>query len=207
MPSWRVSARWAALAVAMLAPAGCGGPHYRPPPVTYLPPAVCRADLDRLHVQYVAAEAPEGPCPVYDAVRVSADGVPWNRSGLVTCDLALRLERFNREVVQPAAQRYLHASISQLRNLGTYSCRGQPNGEWSEHAKGDAIDIAGFTLDNGDTVIVERDWRNGGPKSDFLHAVARGACGLFSVVLTPHTNYDHRNHIHLDIGPWKDCSV
>ena len=198
--------RWAALAIALLAPTACA-PHHRPPPVTYLPPAVCRADLDRLHVQYVAARAPEGPCPVYDAVRVSAAGVPWNRSGLVTCDLALRLERFNREIVQPAAQRYLHASVSQFRNLGTYSCRSQPNGEWSEHARGDAIDIAGFALDSGDTVVVERDWHGGGPKSEFLHAVARGACGLFSVVLTPHTNYDHRNHIHLDIGPWKDCSV
>lgn len=206
MPSWRVFVRCAALALTAFLPAGCGS-HHRPPAVTYLPPAVCRADLDRLHVQYVTAQAPDGPCPVYDPVRVRAAGVPWDRSGLVTCDLALRLERFNREVIQPAAQRYLHTSVSQLRNLGTYSCRGQPNGEWSEHAKGDAIDVAGFTLANGDTVMVERDWRSGGPKGEFLHAVARGACGLFSVVLTPHTNYEHRNHIHLDIGPWKDCSV
>lgn len=206
MPSWRVFARCAALALTAFLPAACGS-HHRPPAVTYLPPAVCRADLDRLHVQYVAAQAPEGPCPVYDPVRVRAAGVPWDRSGLVTCDLALRLERFNREVVQLAAQRYLHTSVSELRNLGSYSCRGQPNGEWSEHAKGDAIDVAGFTLVNGDTVMVERDWRSGGPKGEFLHAVARGACGLFSVVLTPHTNYEHRNHIHLDIGPWKDCSV
>ncbi|MDE2167019.1 MAG: extensin family protein [Alphaproteobacteria bacterium] len=195
-----------ALLVVALALAGCV-PHHRPPPVVHLSPEICLADLDRLHVQYVRAEAPEGPCPVYDAVRVSADGVPWNPPGLVTCDLALRFNRFVTEVVQPAAQRYLHASVTELRQFGTYSCRGQPNGEWSEHAKGDAIDVAGFTLDNGDVVTVERDWRGDGPKSEFLHAVARGACGLFNIVLTPHTNYDHRNHVHFDIGPWKDCSV
>ena len=198
---------WATAAlIALTALAGCA-PRYRPPPVSYLSPAVCRADLDRLHVQYVPAQAPEGPCPVYDAVRVNADGVPWNQSGLLTCDLALRLDQFTTEVVQPAARRYLHASVVELRHFGTYACRSQPNGEWSEHAKGDAIDVAGFVLDNGDTVMVERDWRGDGPKSEFLHAVARGACRLFSVVLTPHTNYDHRNHFHLDIGPWKDCSV
>jgi len=199
-------ARGAVLAAALLAPAACA-PRHRPPPVTYLQPAVCRADLDRLHVQYVTAQAPEGPCPVYDAVRVSADQIPWNQSGLVTCDLALRLNAFTRDVVEPAARRYLHASVTELRHFGTYSCRSQPNGEWSQHAKGNAIDVAGFVLDTGETVMVEHDWRGDGPKSEFLHAVARGACRMFSVVLTPHTDYDHRNHMHLDIGPWKDCSV
>jgi hypothetical protein len=198
---WALGALVAATALAACAP------RYRPPPVSYLSPAVCRADLDRLHVEYVPARAPEGPCPVYDAVRISADGVPWNQSGLLTCDLALRIHQFTAAVVQPAARRYLHASVIELRHFGTYACRDQPNGEWSEHAKGDAIDVAGFVLDNGDTVMVERDWRGAGAKSEFLHAVARGACRLFSVVLTPHTNYDHRNHFHLDIGPWKDCSV
>lgn len=198
---------WSAiLVVAPLALAGCG-PRYRPPPVTYLRPEVCLADLNRLHVSYATAQAPPGPCPVYDPVRVSADDIPWNQPGLVTCDMALRLERFTREVVEPTARQYLHATVTELRHFGTYSCRGQPNGEWSEHAKGDAIDVAGFMLDNGEAVMVASDWRGDGPKSEFLHAVARGACGLFSVVLTPDTNYDHRNHIHLDIGPWKDCSV
>jgi hypothetical protein len=195
-----------ALLVVILAPAACA-PRYRPPPVSYLPPAICRADLDRLHVRYVLAKAPAGPCPVYDAVRVQTDGVPWSQSGLVTCDLALRLDEFITRIVRPAARRYLHASVIELRHFGTYACRSQPNGEWSEHAKGDAIDVAGFVLDTGDTVMVERDWRGGGPKSEFLHAVARGACRLFSVVLTPHTNYAHRNHFHLDIGPWRDCSA
>lgn len=206
MSPWRGYAQGAVLVVAALAAFGCA-PRRHPPSVSYLPPAICLADLDRQNVRYVTAESPEGPCPVYDPVRVSADHIAWNQPGLMTCDLALRLDRFTREIVEPAARRYLHASVTELRHFGSYSCRGQPNGEWSEHAKGDAIDVAGFVLDNGDTVMVERDWRSDGPKSEFLHAIAHGACGLFSVVLTPHTNYDHRNHIHLDIGPWKDCSV
>ncbi|SRR5579875_929161 len=207
MSPWRRSAVSVVLAFALLAPAGCG-PRRRPAPsVVYLPPAICLADLDHRHVRYVAAASPEGPCPVYDPVRVSADDIAWNQPGLMTCDLALRLDRFTREVVEPAARRYLHATVTELRHFGSYSCRGQPNGEWSQHARGDAIDIAGFTLDNGKTVTVERDWWGDGTESRFLHAVARGACSLFSVVLTPQTNYDHRNHIHLDIGPWKDCSV
>jgi hypothetical protein len=70
-----------------------------------------------------------------------------------------------------------------------------------------AIDISGFQLSDGTIVNVERDWAQPGPKSAFLHEVARAACGYFSVVLTPDSNADHFNHMHFDLGPDRLCSV
>ena len=120
----------------------------------------------------------------------------------MSCDLALKLEKFTREVVAPQAQAHFHQGVAEIIHFGAYSCRGRPGGEWSEHAKGDAIDIAGFKLADGTVISVKQDWNPPGPKRDFLRAVARGACGLFSMVLTPKTNSEHANHFHLDIGAY-----
>ena len=65
---------------------------------------------------------------------------------------------------------------------------------------------AGF-LSDGTRIDVEKDWTDGGPRGRFLHAVALGACRYFSVVLTPATNGLHHDHLHLDIGPDRLCSV
>ncbi len=200
---WRVA--WPLAAMALLA--ACGS-HYAPPrPPPRLSPEICLAQLDQFHVKYVKESAPEGPCPIYDSVRVSSTGVALSRPALMSCDLALKLEKFTREVVAPQAQARFHQGVKEIIHFGAYSCRGRPGGEWSEHAKGDAIDVAGFKLADGTVISVKRDWDPPGPKRDFLRAVARGACGLFSMVLTPKTNRDHANHFHLDIGAYHGCDA
>jgi hypothetical protein len=52
-----------------------------------------------------------------------------------------------------------------------------------------------------------QDWAGTGPKRQFLRHLARRACDYFSVVLTPDSDADHHDHIHLDIGPDRRCSV
>jgi hypothetical protein len=194
------------LLASILLLAACGS-HYAPRPPPRLSPEICLAQLDQFHVRYVKETAPEGPCPVYDSVRVSSAGVALSRPALMSCDLALKIEKFAREVVAPQAQARFHQGVAEIIHFGTYSCRGRPGGEWSEHAKGDAIDVAGFKLADGTVISVKRDWDPPGPKRDFLRAVARGACGLFSMVLTPKTNRDHANHFHLDIGAYHGCDA
>lgn len=99
------------------------------------------------------------------------------------------------------------ASIS---SVVSYSCRRQNSrlaGRWSQHARGQAIDIAGFHLSDGTTASIERDWSDSGAKGRFLHRLAAQACRYFSVVLTPDSNAEHYNHLHLDIGPERLCSA
>lgn len=197
------SLRRAALAVLVLLPGACGPRLPAPSPDA----AQCLAELDRRGVQYQLAPqaASAGLCAVDNPVSVTAAAIPWNQPGVVSCAFASRLERFDREVVQPAAQRYLGESVRRLRHLGTYSCRDTAGGRLSEHATGNAMDLAGFEMADGALVLVERDWRHPGPRRDFLRAVARRACGYFTEVLTPDSDRDHWNHLHLDIGPWKKC--
>jgi hypothetical protein len=74
----------------------------------------------------------------------------------------------------------------------------------SEHATGRAIDLAGFELADGSRVSVKDDWDEG-QRGRFLREIATRACAYFSVVLTPETDRHHRDHLHLDVGPWRAC--
>jgi hypothetical protein len=198
--------------LALLLPAllaACAAP---PPPLPAQEGgARCLARLDQAGVSYVITPSPTstGACAVDTPVRVSAAGITWNRPGVVSCAFALELDAFVREEVQPLALARFGQEVRRLRHFGTYACRREAgNGSrWSVHASGRAIDLAGFELADGTLITVERDWYGGDAKSSFLHTLARRACGRFSVVLTPDSDRDHRNHIHLDSGPWKLCGA
>jgi len=172
---------------------------------------MCLARLDQAGVRYSLAAVPANSdgCTVVTPVRVSAAAIAWNQPGVVNCDFALALEAFAREDIDRAARAAFGERVRLIRHFGTYACRRESGGggRWSEHAKGRAIDIAGFELDDGTTILVERDWLSAGAKSAFLHDVAHRACRRFSVVLTPDSDREHRNHIHVDSGPWKLCGV
>lgn len=196
--------RDAAGALLLLLLGACAA-HVPPPP----PPkaAQCLAELDRRGVQYRPAtvSAAAGPCAVDNPVSVTRTETAWSQSGIVSCAFALRLESFEREVVQPLALARFGKRVRLIRHFGTYACRETAGGRWSQHAAGDAIDIAGFVLDDGTPIMVAQDWRRRGRKRAFLQDVARAACRRFSVVLTPDSDRDHWNHIHLDGGPYHWC--
>jgi len=217
MATARTLVRYAA-AFAALAPliAGCASPRPAPSLATPAPgPALrgeqCLADLDAHGVGYRLAAIPvsTGPCSVENPVQVTSAAVAWNQPAIMTCGLADRVDRFLVEAVEPLARRYLTTEIVRVDNFGAYSCRPVAGmaGRWSEHAAGRAIDVSGFLLKNGERVTVEQDWRTGGPKSEFLHAVAKRACDYFNLVLTPDSDKDHYNHFHLDIGRWRLCQA
>jgi hypothetical protein len=191
--------------------AACSAPSPPPPPLSAN--EQCLKDLNTLGVGYQRAAVPvaNGACAINNPVEVASTGLIWNHPGLVSCQMAEAIDRFTVEVVEPLARRYLGTSVVRLDQIAAFSCRGVVgsghSGRWSEHATGRAIDIAGFDLEGGGTVSVERDWRDSGAKGAFLRAVAESACSYFSVVLTPESNRFHYNHMHLDIGPYKLCEA
>ena len=202
--------RWvgiAGLSASLLAPlAGCGsGPDD-------LSGRACLARLDDDRVDYRALErvsASDSRCRVDTAVRVTRIAARFNAPATMGCALAARLDEFERKVVQPLALAELGRRIVRLNHLGSFSCRATAGrrDRLSQHALGRAIDIAGFELSDGSSIDVRRDWSPPGPKRLFLRRLASRACEYFSVVLTPDSDGAHHNHIHLDIGPDRLCSV
>jgi hypothetical protein len=189
--------------------AGCFG-GLRPP----APSQTGAQCLDRLAAQGVrfapiAAPVALNGCGIATGVRVEQSAIAWNRPAEMSCALAVQLDRFESEAVQPAAQRHFGRPVMLIRHFGAYSCRGENggNGRLSQHALGNAIDIGGFELADGTRIAVETDWRGRGPRHDFLHEVAKRACAYFNVVLTPASDALHNNHFHLDVGPYRLCSV
>src|SRR5262249_33665885 len=75
------------------------------------------------------------------------------------CPILSALDRWIADAVQPAAQKWFGQPVTEIRQISAYSCRGMngnPNAHISEHAFGNALDIAAFTLADGRKVTVER---------------------------------------------------
>lgn len=185
----------------------------------------CRALLDRAGVRYTALPPRDGgeQCGYDDGVRFTGGGsrrIAYAPAGLgIACPVAAALAKWEWDVVQPAAERYLGSRVATIEHFGSYSCRrmyGRDAGNWSEHATADAVDIAGFELADGRRLTVVRDWtaQDGDARARaeaaFLLAVRDGACDLFATVLSPDYNAAHRDHLHLDQASrgalgWRAC--
>jgi hypothetical protein len=179
----------------------------------------CRALLDRAGVRYVTLPPRQdgARCGYADGVRFAAGGarrVDYRPADLgVACPVAAALAVWEWNVVQPAAQRHFGSRVASIEHFGSYNCRrmyGRDQGNWSEHATADAVDIAGFRLVDGERVTIVRDWTKGGAKAAFLREVRDGACQLFATTLSPDYNAAHRDHLHLDQANrgamgWRAC--
>ena len=109
--------------------------------------------------------------------------------------------------MERAARDYLRSPVVAIRHFGSFACRRMTgnSARLSLHSQARAFDIAGFKLADGRIVTVERGWRGPRDEQRFLRAVAAAACRYFSVTLTPDTDRLHYNHLHVDIGPWRQC--
>ena len=164
-------------------------------------PSECRAVLERSEVAFAVLDpAGEGACRRED--RTVLSGFPLAPARPPTsCAIAAGLELWLRREVQPAAGELLGSPVARIEHLGAYSCRrlyGSATGRWSEHATGNAIDIAAFVLADGRRVSVLRDWDGDDAEAEFLERTRGGACGVFGTVLSPEYNEAHRDHLHLD---------
>jgi hypothetical protein len=139
-----------------------------------------------------------------------AQGSPVNRFGAVTlkpaatlaCPIVSTLDRWLAEGVQPAAQRWFGAPVAEIKQISAYSCRGM-NGNSrahiSEHAFGNALDIASFMLADGRRISVKDGWKGMPEEQGFLRDVQASACQMFNTVLAPGSNVYHYDHIHVDL--------
>jgi hypothetical protein len=131
----------------------------------------CRALLDRAGIAHVAVPRRNdgARCGYDDGVRTSTEGplsVAFRPPVVASCPVAASLAMWEWHVVQPAAERHFGRAVTAIEDFGTYSCRrvgGAASGNgWSEHARANAIDIAGFRLEGGRHITVAGNWRDEG---------------------------------------------
>ena len=100
---------------------------------------------------------------------------------------------------------------SMYRTESVVSSSDKPSG----HALGRAIDVAKFEMNDGRILSVLDDWKNRARSADPCGAypddkagrtmrelVCEAATrGLFQIIVTPHHNEAHANHVHLEVDP------
>jgi hypothetical protein len=120
----------------------------------------------------------------------------------LACPIVSALDRWLADSVQPAAMRWFNSRVVEIKQISAYSCRGM-NGNSrahiSEHAFGNALDIAAFTLADGRRVTVKDGWKGMPEEQGFLRDVQGAACQQFNTVLAPGSNVYHYDHIHVDL--------
>jgi len=161
----------------------------------------CRAVLERSGVEFTALPAAgEGACRRED--RTVLGDVPFAPdTPAATCAVGAALVLWLRQGVQPAAEELLGSPVARIEHFGAYSCRrlyGRGEGPWSEHATGNAIDIAAFVFVDGRRIGVAADWADGGEEATFLRRARDEACDVFGTVLSPDYNAAHDDHLHFD---------
>jgi hypothetical protein len=218
---------WAASALALLAVLMLALLILSPPPpeADLMPPALRAAQIGRFQrdagaCQAALASAGFHTAPVPDrsdgqgcgyrnAVELTQSVHAYSGPVATSCAAAAALALWERDVVEPAATRHLGRAVRRIELAGPqYACRaiaGRRDRRLSEHAHANAIDISGFTLEDGTLVSVGAGWRGTPRERAFLREVRNGACDYFKAVLSPDYNRAHRDHLHFDLGRDKLC--
>ena len=139
----------------------------------------------------------------FKVMAISRGEVMLQPKATLACPLIASVDRWIVEAVQPAAQAWFGEEVVELKQISSYACRSMNNqmgASISEHAFGNAIDIAAFRFASGREVTVERGWRGAREEQGFLRQVQAAACERFSTVLAPGADPFHYNHFHLDLA-------
>lgn len=190
--------------------------------IASLTPSDCRRLLDKANVAFEAVPddaAPAVAAPVY--VVAPLNGVSFgprnglSEHGMLDCRLAIALLAWS-----PVLQ---EAGVVKVEHYSSFrpGARVRRSGKSSGHARAMAMDAARFFFADGRMLDIEEAWeqreRGGSPCPERTDEGTDGAtlrrlvCAaverdLFQVVLTPHHDRAHQNHVHLELVPEVDWS-
>lgn len=172
--------------------------------------ATCRAELERLGAKFSVPEMPaaDGKCKVPNPVQINAIASPAGEvdfpgGPILNCVFAKRFTAWVSDIAAPVVKAHTGEGLAAILTGPGYECRNR-NGDTtlkiSEHAFGNAIDIAAFKLADKESLPVANVQKTGNVESRWLMALRMSACGYFTTVLGPGSNAAHAEHYHFDLG-------
>ncbi|UVC07127.1 extensin family protein [Rhizobium sp. TH2] len=182
---------------------------YIPPPIETENPKVyafCIAEMKAMGAEFTEAKRIDehNGCGIDTPLEVKSlgGGVELSPPGTMRCQAAVNLARWTRDVVTPMLKKSQpKETLAEVNQASTYVCRKRNNaetGKISEHAHGNAVDIAGFTFQSGKTFTISPRQEDSTLNGAFQRSIATAACLYFSTVLDPGSDKAHETHLHLD---------
>jgi hypothetical protein len=147
----------------------------------------------------------ENGCGIAMPVALSAVILPDKRSialvppAVLRCDFAAAAAQWIATDMIPTTEAH-GRRVASLAGVGGYQCRprnGQAGAALSEHARGDALDLASIVFADGRVGSLA----DGGDDLELATALRANACARFATVLGPGADGEHETHIHLDLAP------
>jgi hypothetical protein len=180
--------------------------------------SACVAELRSLGVVFQDISRIDGGngCGIDKPIKVSEalPGIRLKPDGVFRCPVALALARWMKESVIPAAAAAApdQGRITTINQASSYICRlrnGADTGKVSEHARGNAIDVASFSFEKGKDIAVKPRREDPTLVGAFQRAVSASGCLYFATVLDPESDAAHETHFHLDVierkGGYRYC--
>ena len=139
--------------------------------------------------------------PIHGVNFVYEDNTP-SPNILAACNMALALVQTVDDLIV--------RGVETIHHLGSYNCRViDGTNTLSRHGFGDAIDLSGFDLDNGNSYTLLNDWQYNTtapttPGGVFLYNASKAWHEqiIWTVILTPNFNSAHADHFHADLTPF-----
>ncbi|MDB5523856.1 MAG: extensin-like protein [Rhizobium sp.] len=177
----------------------------------------CRTELTRLGVRFRELEPISNgrSCGIPHPIEVSgfASGITLRPAAKLNCNMTRTFAKWVKNELVPTARYRYFSGIKEIHQLSSYSCRkmnSRSNNPWSEHAKGNAIDIGGFILKSGKEIDVRKKSFFAFREKGLLKAVRSDSCKYFNSVLGPGDAY-HGDHFHFDMryrkSGYRHCSL
>ena len=155
-------------------------------------------------------------CGIDKPIKVSEalPGIKLKPEAVFRCPVALALARWMKESVIPTASVAAkdQGRIVAVNQASSYICRlrnGAETGKVSEHARGNAIDIASFSFERGKDIAVQPRREDSTLIGAFQRTISAAGCLYFATVLDPESDAAHETHFHLDVlernGGYRYC--
>ncbi|MTH34253.1 extensin [Paracoccus limosus] len=181
--------------------------------------SACLLDLSLMGADYSELPAVTDPdqrdCGIARPIMLRAPlpGVEIPGGAVMRCETAWHLAHWLGDFVRPAADLLPgQPRLAAIEPGTTYQCRqtvGNAGEKLSEHAFGNAFDVAALRFQDGSRLEIAPREDSGDMAEAFQRAIRGAACLHFTTVLGPGANAAHDNHLHLDIkarrNGWRLC--